>query len=88
MKDLPNTDSGLFPVEHMNRTDAKKKSKKIDVKEALDKLSKMPIPNWSQVVDKCVENAKKFVKDPDIESVDVRLTKDHVAINLNYKEKK
>ncbi len=77
MKDMPNEMSGLFP-----------KKKGINVQEELDKLSNMPTPNWSHVVDKCVENAKKFVKDPTIESVDVRLTKDKVAINLNFKENK
>ena len=82
MKDLPNTDSGLFPKEYMDKPVTEK-----DVIDVQKKLSETPIPNWSEVVDKCVENAKRFVKDPTVESVDVRLTKEHVAINLNFKEK-
>ena len=83
MEDLPNTDSGLFPKEHMNKPVIEK-----DVIDVQKKLSETPIPNWSEVVDKCVENAKNIVNDPTVESVDVRLTKTHVAININYKENK
>jgi len=58
----------------------------MDVSQSKKKLSEMQIPNWSEVVDKCVENAKKWVNDPKIESIDVRLTKNHVGININYVE--
>lgn len=82
MKDLPNTDSGLFSKEYMDKPVTEK-----DVIDAQKKLSETPIPNWSKVVDKCVKNAKHIVQDPVVESVDVRLTKTHVGININYKEK-
>ena len=77
MKGMSNEESGLFPMEHMNRLEKKvSKSKK--------KLSEMPIPNWSQAIDKIVEIAKKGVKDPAVESIDIRLTKGHVGMNINY----
>lgn len=66
-------------------------SKSVTKKDVIDvqkKLAEAPIPNWSEVVDKCVENAKNIVNDPTVESVDVRLTKRHVGININYKENK
>lgn len=83
MKGMSNEDSGLFPKKYMDKPVTKK-----DVTDVQKKLSETPIPNWSEVVDKCVETAKKFVKDPAIESIDIRLTSKGVALNFNYKEKK
>ena len=76
MKDMPNEMSGLFPVEHMNRPDTKKET------------NKSKTPTWSEDVDNFVRIAKKFVNDPIVESVDIKLTKTGVAVNFNYKENK
>jgi CO dehydrogenase/acetyl-CoA synthase delta subunit len=83
MKGMSNEDSGLFPKKYMDKPVTEK-----DVIDVQKKLSETPIPNWSEVVDKCVEIAKKFVKDSAIESIDIRLTNKGVALNFNYKEKK
>ena len=52
MKDLPNTDSGLFPMEQMNKPNTKKKT------------DKSKTPTWSEVVDITIATAKKIVNNP------------------------
>jgi hypothetical protein len=74
MKDLPNTDSGLFPVEHMNRPDTKKKT------------DKSKTSTWSEIVYITIATAKKIVNDPIVESVDIKLSNTKIDMSINYKE--
>ena len=75
MKDLPNTDSGLFPKRHMNKP----------VKEEPDKSK---TPTWSEIVDITIATQKKFVNDPIDESVDIKLSNTKIDMSINYKGKK
>ena len=76
MKDLPNTDSGLFPMEQMNRPNTKKKT------------DKSKTPTWSEIVDITIATAKKIVNDSIVESVDIKLSNTKIDMSINYKGKK
>lgn len=66
MKDMPNTDSGLFPKKYMNR----------------------PVKEEPDMVEQATEMLKAVLNRDEIESVDVKYTKDKFDMSFNFKEKK
>ena len=64
MKDLPNTDSGLFPKKSMNK----------HAKEKPD------------IVERAAEILKIVLNRDEIESVNVKYTKDKFDMSFNFKE--
>ena len=66
MKDLPNTDSGLFPKKYMNR----------------------PVKEEPDMVEQAAEMLRAVLNRDEIESIDVKYTKDKFDMSFNFKEKK
>lgn len=65
MKDLPNTDSGLFPKKYMDR----------------------PVKEEPDMVERAAEMLKVVLNKDEIESVNVKYTKDKFDMSFNFKEK-
>ena len=66
MKDLPNTDSGLFPKKYMNR----------------------PVKEEPDMVEQAAEMLRAVLNRDEIESIDVKYTKDKFDMSFNFKKKK
>ena len=66
MKDIPNTDSGLFPKKYMNR----------------------PVKEEPDMVEQAAEMLRAVLNRDEIESIDVKYTKDKFDMSFNFKEKK
>ena len=64
MKDMPNTDSGLFPKKYMNR----------------------PVKEEPDMVQQAAEMLKAVLNRDEIESIDVKYTRDKCDVHFNFKE--